>query len=64
MESLVSIVLALVSIAVTIAIFMIASAVGTISSTVKEMQTEQLKIYKALYLIAQSQGIGTKTDKT
>jgi hypothetical protein len=58
MESLVSIVLIIVGIAVTIAIFMIASAVSTISSSVKEMQMEQLKIYKALYLIAQSQGIG------
>jgi hypothetical protein len=56
MESLISIVLFIVGVAVTIAIFMIASAVSTISSTVKEIQAEQLKIYKALYLIAESAG--------
>lgn len=63
MESLISIVLVVAGIAVTIAIFMIASAVSTISSTVKEMQEEQLRIYKALYMIAQSQGVGTKANK-
>lgn len=63
MESIIS-VLSLIIGGVILAVFLtIAGHVSSIATTLKEMQAEQLKIYKALYLMAQAQGIGGGADK-